>query len=775
MAHLTSSQRKIAYVIAIVVLFYPLYRLGAPSKSVVDATGNVVGVDQGGLLSQKRAQMELADAQIGQIDPSSTTMKLATFGMRGVAISLLWHRSNEFEKREDWNNVIATGNQIVLLEPNFVKMWEFLGWKYSYNASASFEDYRERYRWVIRGFNFITRGLQYNQKVPKLYKNAGWTISQKIGIADENVQYRRLLRNDEDFGKMYNCEHPSDRDNWLLGRRWYHIGESLVEDGRSIDKESEFLFFSHSRLNLFNYAMWVRKDGHFGAPAMRAWKDAQDAWSEFSKKTLGTAIDDGQGGPPYRTTLHRLEEIEAATKEKTERLHQIAPELYKSLCLKRWELLGEAEGQQASLLDRLTAAKPEPIYVIIQEHLDKTEPDWQNRLKKERDTLFTKEQLELKKTPILLLDEAEAAIVNKGNEEFFQVVARSHNLLSVNPKVLNDEIQELDIASEKKAEARRIIQEIDSFAIDTRMSRLFREILNYAFRVREAVVEQTTQVDDARKAEYDGRVAYYDNRQQEANRLWLRAMDKWKELLDKPEFEDIWDQGTFVTQILELAEKYVIILDADNELFPSSFGLQELLRHEMERNGEIARTKEAQAFAKKTFEAGDMETADKYFQKILNTWSGINAAKECMKLAPLPEVRDAILEALAYHLRIQHRLGKTISEETPLLGYAQDMLRNDPLLEEAIEMQKRGETPMRESKFADAEQPLAESLGLWKQLLNRYPIIALQSNSSPHAAMVATARLYQQALKAREKEVPENLKWIGDLEKTEVPDSLLSP
>ncbi|MDR3109959.1 MAG: hypothetical protein LBU65_09800 [Planctomycetaceae bacterium] len=773
MSQFTSLQRKIIYIVVIVLLFYPLYRLGYPSKSVVDATGNVIGIDPGGLLSRERANMELADAQIGQIDPSSTTMKLATFGMRGVAISLLWYRSNEFEKREDWNNVIATGNQIVLLEPNFVKMWEFLGWKYAYNASASFDDYRERYRWVIRGFNFITRGLRYNQKVPKLFKNAGWTISQKIGIADENVQYRRLLRDDEEFGKLYNCEHPSDRDNWLLGRRWYHIGEGLVEEGRGIDKESEFLFFSHSRLNLFNYAMWVRKDGIFGAPAMAAWRDAQEAWNEFSMKDLGTAIDDNKGGKPYRSTLHKLEEINAAKDEMTKQLQGIVPDLYKSLCIKRWDLLSE-NWQQASLLDRLTAEKPEPIYVVIREHLDATEPGWRERLKKEQENLFTKEQLELKKIPFLLLEESQSAIISKGNEEFSVVSGRANNLLEVSQKVLSDEIQELrDVTSAQKANARRIIQDMEAFAIDTRMSRLFREILNYEYRVREAVVEQTNEVDDARRFQFEGRAAYYDNRRQESNRLWLQSMNKWRELLDKPEFADIWDQGTFVSQILELVEKYVIILDADNELFPPEFGLQKLVLYDISRDGRIKQTMEAQDYAKKTFGSGDFDTADKYFQKILGSWGGVNATKEYMKLAPVPEVRDSILEALAYYVRIQRKLNREVTDETPLIGFARDMLRNDPLIDEAAEAYRSAETQTSEQKADDAEKTLATAIETWKRLIQKYPMIVLQPQQSVHNDLLLATTLYTQVVKSLNKDVPEELKWVEDLGKKPIPESLL--
>lgn len=137
--------RKAFYIISLVILFFLLYLVGRPAKVIVEAGGET-RADGGGILAQTRTAEELSESQIGQIDPASSTIKLATFGMRGVAISLLWHRVQEKQKYHDWNSVIALSNQLVFLEPHFTTIWEYLGWNLSYNASADFDDYRERYR-----------------------------------------------------------------------------------------------------------------------------------------------------------------------------------------------------------------------------------------------------------------------------------------------------------------------------------------------------------------------------------------------------------------------------------------------------------------------------------------------------------------------------------------------------------------------------------------------------------------------------------------------------
>jgi len=247
-----SLYRKVFYGVLLIGLVISLYAMGKPARVI--QTGGEVRTDPGGFLAQYRTKIGVTEAQIGKIDPASSTAKLATFGMRGIAIALLWHESMEKQKRHNWNDVVAIANQIIFLEPHFIPVWDFLGWTLAYNASAEFDDYRERYRWVIRGIDFLITGVEKNRRAPKLYKNAGWTISQKIGIADEVEQYRRLLRDDEAFGQRHGYPLPSDRDNWMMGRDWYHAGERLVLEGVSLGNESDFIFFANSRLNLFNYA-----------------------------------------------------------------------------------------------------------------------------------------------------------------------------------------------------------------------------------------------------------------------------------------------------------------------------------------------------------------------------------------------------------------------------------------------------------------------------------------------------------------------------------------
>ena len=110
--------RKIVYLVAIGVLLILLYIFGHPSTA---DTPNEKG-SPGGILAQYRNRQGsgLSQTQLGQIDPTSETIKLATFGLRGVAALVLWEKANDYKMKEDWANFAATLNQIIEVEPHFI-------------------------------------------------------------------------------------------------------------------------------------------------------------------------------------------------------------------------------------------------------------------------------------------------------------------------------------------------------------------------------------------------------------------------------------------------------------------------------------------------------------------------------------------------------------------------------------------------------------------------------------------------------------------------------
>ena len=202
----SSLYRKMAYLLVICVLLVPIARLGVPAT--LD--------EQGGRLAQLRAENDLGQSDLGEIDPASETIRLATLGLRGVATSLLWNKAIEYKKKEDWTNFEATLKQLAHLQPYFIRFWQYQAWNLTYNVSVELDDVRDRYFYVKRGIEFLQEGTKHNRNSPYLLAELGWFIGNKIGRADEWRHYRRLFKADDDF-------HPEDRppelrDNWLVSR-----------------------------------------------------------------------------------------------------------------------------------------------------------------------------------------------------------------------------------------------------------------------------------------------------------------------------------------------------------------------------------------------------------------------------------------------------------------------------------------------------------------------------------------------------------------------------
>ena len=121
--------------VAIAGLLIPLSALSQPADSS----------SPGGKLARLRTAYGLAQANLGEVDPTSETMRLATLGLKNVAVTLLWDRVNHYKKVEDWTNLSAALEQMTKLQPNFYSVWDFQAHNLSYNISVEFDDYHDRY------------------------------------------------------------------------------------------------------------------------------------------------------------------------------------------------------------------------------------------------------------------------------------------------------------------------------------------------------------------------------------------------------------------------------------------------------------------------------------------------------------------------------------------------------------------------------------------------------------------------------------------------------
>jgi hypothetical protein len=296
--NLLALRRRLFYIIAMVALLVPLYMLGTPS--VRKQNGEVS--NQGGTLAQLRTKYDLGQGDLGEIDPASESMRLATLGLRGVAATILWQRAEEYKKRQYWDRLSATLNQIAVLQPHFVKVWEFQSHNLSYNISVEFDDYRQRYEWVKRGIEYLIKGSKYNKRKTEMPYELGWFFGNKMGVADEKLQFRDLYRNDNNFHNEVNRTslNVTDQDglgpdkkpdNWLSGRLYYQHAYEMVKQGAT-PARSPLMFYRMGSSWLTKYAEALQAEGQLGDPSFVAWRRAAEALNEFGNMQIQTTFGD---------------------------------------------------------------------------------------------------------------------------------------------------------------------------------------------------------------------------------------------------------------------------------------------------------------------------------------------------------------------------------------------------------------------------------------------------------------------------------------------------
>lgn len=295
--NINAYRRKLIYLAAIMAILVPLYFIGQPAVYRDNKLASV-----GGTLSQIREKYDLGQGDLGRLDPASESARLATLGLRGVATAIMWHKANEYKSEMNWDRFSATLNQIALLQPHFIKVWEFQAHNLAYNTSVEFDDYRQRYAWVKRGMEYLSKGIDFNRRDANLPYFQGMMFAQKLGKADEQLQYRKLYSADKDFHdelekEGFNVRQEeglgADRlpDNWLSGRLWYKRAEEVLESGSVLAntfRKSPLHFYSSAPLTVMNYCEAIEKEGILDDRAKFAWKRADTSWANYGEREIPT-------------------------------------------------------------------------------------------------------------------------------------------------------------------------------------------------------------------------------------------------------------------------------------------------------------------------------------------------------------------------------------------------------------------------------------------------------------------------------------------------------
>ncbi len=348
-------RNKLIYLAILIGMLIPLYLLGQPA-------GGHTG-DPGGRLTQMRTSFNIAESELGDINPASETMKLASLGLRGVAATLLWSKAHDYKVHHEWDRLKATLNNIALLQPHYEKVWEFQAHNLSYNVSSEFDDYRQRYAMVREGIEFLTRGVEQNRKAPRLVWYTGWFYGQKIGMSDEKRQFRRLFSDDDPQhenlrGQNIAVDSPEARgpdgkpDNWLVGRQWLYHGYDIVDGGVKIRNQTPLNFYTTGPKWRIKHAEAIESEGILDDRAKSAWQQAADDWLAFGQRSIPTVA-------AFTIKLTSLDELLQSRNEKIEEFMEIAGETFKQT---EQELRDALTAEEQEVLDMPPQDRDEKQY-----------------------------------------------------------------------------------------------------------------------------------------------------------------------------------------------------------------------------------------------------------------------------------------------------------------------------------------------------------------------------------------------------------------------------
>src|SRR5262245_41530263 len=227
-----TRQRKMIYFGAIVVLF----TLSLIHREFV--------------VKPQAYRLQLREEAKGDVELTSSAVRLLLIGSRGVAVTMLWYNAMDKQKRNEWHEMELIVKSITKLQPYFITPWLYQSWNISFNVAVECDKPRDKYYYISRGLELLGEGERRNRGSedlaggarkegddgdarrviypgnPEMRHYMGFFYQLKIGGSDERLTMRSLLE--------LSCVDPVERnpDKFLtrdeLGREAVNAKEFLA-------------------------------------------------------------------------------------------------------------------------------------------------------------------------------------------------------------------------------------------------------------------------------------------------------------------------------------------------------------------------------------------------------------------------------------------------------------------------------------------------------------------------------------------------------------------
>ena len=266
-------------------------------------------VPYGSWLQRQKAERDLGEATVGQVDAGSFMLKLAMIGgARGVVANALWMQAQELQRLQEWDLLKTKVDFITKLQPHFLSIWTFQGWNLAYNVSVEWDDPADKYVWIKNGINFLRDGVENNPKSPDLVWDTAWTYYHKLGFADEAIILRQLFHDDDDEAFQTDpIDNRSYDDNFKVARGWFELAVDKADEFQRLATELEapveyvdpvenrkgrpgdLAFRTMPAHAQTRYAAALEKrskvdvPAQFGERARQEWEQAEGEWLKFGE------------------------------------------------------------------------------------------------------------------------------------------------------------------------------------------------------------------------------------------------------------------------------------------------------------------------------------------------------------------------------------------------------------------------------------------------------------------------------------------------------------